>query len=425
MIKTVPIEALTPGMMVTNVIEQNGPVKIRKVGIIRSVDMVKGLKEMGVKTVEVDFSQSIEIDITNQNSSKTDATDTSLKKEKVESHYSATKKLIVSKEHQTNSERSVAQPQHSSLFVPAMEETRLALGLYSHPYITLCCLVIVGSLMGWGGSMAFFEYSGYRDAISAQLLSNDNSLPIKTAREGESSQDERFSSQTVEPESNNSNDNAMSTAKTTSREPSDDNIAIANNVSNDFALGSDEQTEPLNTMQVDVESSMDTNQETQSGLTLEDGQVVLGYRAEQELEDVALNPKNANNTFIKPTSQPVSSDKEEPLNQDLLQRIKDAAEVVDNRSPDEFDNVLSVTDLTALPRIDQLPQTVLAQMPSMSFSAHMYASNPQDRWVRVNSRRVSEGEFISNNLILKKIEAEQVVLDFRGTEFTMNALSDW
>ena len=53
MLKVIPIKELQPGMMITRVVEQNGPVKIRKVGLVRSEDMITGLAEMGVLTVEI------------------------------------------------------------------------------------------------------------------------------------------------------------------------------------------------------------------------------------------------------------------------------------------------------------------------------------------------------------------------------------
>jgi general secretion pathway protein B len=115
----------------------------------------------------------------------------------------------------------------------------------------------------------------------------------------------------------------------------------------------------------------------------------------------------------------------ESLNRDLLRRIQAAAQDVDSEPASAKPQALKVTDLNDLPRIDQLSPALLTQMPAMSFSAHMYASNPRDRWVRVNSQRLGEGDVIANNVVLKRIESEKVVLEYKGQEFTMNALSDW
>ena len=46
----------------------------------------------------------------------------------------------------------------------------------------------------------------------------------------------------------------------------------------------------------------------------------------------------------------------------------------------------------------------------MAFSAHMYSSERPERWVRVNGRRLVEGDFIAENLQLVNIEPQKVIL---------------
>ena len=50
----IKIAELKPGMVIIRITEQNGPVKIRKSGLVSSDAMVQGLAEMGVQEVEVD-----------------------------------------------------------------------------------------------------------------------------------------------------------------------------------------------------------------------------------------------------------------------------------------------------------------------------------------------------------------------------------
>ena len=52
MLKVFNVSELQPGMLVSRVVSQHGPVKIRKIGMIRSPEMVKGLTNMGVTEVE-------------------------------------------------------------------------------------------------------------------------------------------------------------------------------------------------------------------------------------------------------------------------------------------------------------------------------------------------------------------------------------
>ena len=82
----------------------------------------------------------------------------------------------------------------------------------------------------------------------------------------------------------------------------------------------------------------------------------------------------------------------------------------------------SVADV---PRIDQLPEWVKGELPSMAFSAHMYASLPSERWVRVNGQNKREGELIDNKVSIVQISAQHVILNYAGHEFSMLAMTDW
>ena len=57
----VAIENLQPGMVIVQITKQNGPVKIRKSGLVSSDAMVQGLSEMGVQELEIDPEQTVEV----------------------------------------------------------------------------------------------------------------------------------------------------------------------------------------------------------------------------------------------------------------------------------------------------------------------------------------------------------------------------
>ena len=68
---------------------------------------------------------------------------------------------------------------------------------------------------------------------------------------------------------------------------------------------------------------------------------------------------------------------------------------------------------------------LLTRLPSMNFSAHMYASQVDDRWVRVNGVQRFEGDWIDDKVQIINIEAQRVILSFEGELFSMSALTDW
>ena len=279
-------------------------------------------------------------------------------------------------------------------------------GVYSRPYVTLFALVIIGITIGWAGTYGVYTLTQPSPAVvnnaneESKADTTVSSVQNDNASESLSVQEVNEAPTTLTNDSNNQTSNpAQNTPQV---------IASSDNVS-----------------QVQTNDIQNNDEDTANGLTLEDGQIVLGYQPN--------NPQSNDQSSPTPNIELPSNDitteqiTEEPdeVNQELLRRIQQVALEVDNNSNTDTQPSVNVTDLTALPRIDQLSSTLLSRMPSMSFSAHMYASNPQDRWVRVNSRRVGEGEYIANNLFIKSIEPEQVVLNLDGTEFTMNALSDW
>lgn len=61
MSQVIPIEHAKPGMMIVQVTAQNGPVRIKKSGLITSATMIQGLMEMGVMEIEYDPEQTVEI----------------------------------------------------------------------------------------------------------------------------------------------------------------------------------------------------------------------------------------------------------------------------------------------------------------------------------------------------------------------------
>jgi general secretion pathway protein B len=112
---------------------------------------------------------------------------------------------------------------------------------------------------------------------------------------------------------------------------------------------------------------------------------------------------------------------------ELMARFNAAVAALDSKAEDgaPAEEQTRVTVKDELPRVDQLPVRLLTRLPTMNFSAHMYASRPADRWVRVNGRQIGEGDWIADRVQIVNIEAQRVVLAFEDEIFTMAALTDW
>lgn len=71
------------------------------------------------------------------------------------------------------------------------------------------------------------------------------------------------------------------------------------------------------------------------------------------------------------------------------------------------------------------PQWYQDLVPELEFSSHIYSSNANDRWVKVNDQVVKEGELINSAMRLVDIEPQQVIIEMQQRRFSLPALSSW
>ncbi len=331
------INELQPGMVIVRVTAQNGPVKIRKSGLVTSSDMVRGLSEMGVQEVEIDPEQTVEIDAPQIEKSQT--------QKLLERDYAATSKL----------DNSLSEQFNRSLFLPSVQDIPSVWHYYGKQ-ILVAILVFSGGLgIGWSGA----NYSTWVDTFVSK---QNQATPTANAK-------------TTEP-----------APQRLSQSPQNQSAA------NDEAVA--QSTEATSPSEQPVNSS-----ETESLDKEQTNSDLAAVEAEPEEPKISISP-------------------------DLLRRFEAAVAAVDN-SPVQEDYQTEVVTLSDVPKIHELPASLLTRLPSMAFSAHMYASEEENRWVRVNGKRVSEGELVEDGLEVVRIEPQHVVMSFRGSEFVMAALTDW
>lgn len=361
--KVYSISELQPGMMVSKVVTQNGPVKIRKVGMIRSPEMIKGLKEMGVSELEVDLEQSI--GIVNPDIAEDE------------------KPTITPTQQLLRDERQTAQANpdsgphyHRSLFMPSVETLPSPWRLYGKNVSILMLLIVGGICLGWNIAHIgqWISLAQTNDYVQVDLP-NTPFTPT-AAKERESKGKAQLDI-----------------------EPSD--VQMAANKAN---------------MQDDADELASTAKAE------EPPPMILGYRPEQDLDSNDLQDlasSDAGEILAKP-----SADRPVEVSSDLLKRVNSAIVEID-KAPEDNDVSSELPDYSDLPRIDQLSIAMQTEIPSMQFSAHFYSSQRVNRWVRVNGRKLVEGDFIAEELQIINIEPQTVILSFKDEVFTMNAMTDW
>ena len=67
----------------------------------------------------------------------------------------------------------------------------------------------------------------------------------------------------------------------------------------------------------------------------------------------------------------------------------------------------------------------LRLVPSLSFSFHVYASDPARRTIIINGRRLREGQTLNKEIRLINITPEGVVVAYRQHHIALPVINQW
>ncbi|GAB2697025.1 general secretion pathway protein GspB [Aliiglaciecola aliphaticivorans] len=354
MTQKISVEQLKVGMVIIKVTAQNGPVKIKKSGLVSSLDMVNALAEMGVQEVEIDPDMTVEV-----------------KKPKIAK--SKTQKLVEDTSTITQHiDQGISEQFNRSLFLPSVQELPEAWQYYGKK--SLIAVVVIAAGFCFGLTLA--NLTQFKHVFNPP------------------------------PE----------VAQTTESKPEDNSQLIDPNESTGSEITQQEQN-------IDQVSSVTAKTEQViSELDSEPEQAKPPTQNQRPIEKESADDE-AQRLAEQQAVKQQSEEEEANIPPELLQRFRNALASLGDETPvDPADNSQSIKDV---PSVSDLPAWVLMELPSLAFSAHMYVSAPQERWVRVNGKRAVEGQEIEDGLIIQGIEPQHVIMTFKGQEFSMEALSDW
>ncbi|QLE84539.1 general secretion pathway protein GspB [Shewanella sp. Scap07] len=83
---------------------------------------------------------------------------------------------------------------------------------------------------------------------------------------------------------------------------------------------------------------------------------------------------------------------------------------------------IPATPSDELPRYGELPAGVQLQVPEFTILAHVYASDPNNRWLNVDGAELQQGDLIGGKMTIVEIRPRDVVLEVAGTEFKVPAI---
>jgi general secretion pathway protein B len=368
--KNIDIHQLQPGMVIVQVTQQNGPIKIKKSGLVTSQHMVQGLIEMGIQQVEIDPDQTVELEV--------DAPE--IKK-------SAMQKMLTDSTSLDNrANNDISNQFHRSLFLPTVQELPSAWQFYAKRYLLLAFIAIGGIGFGW-------SIASYQNISDYFVSSSKEQQPVEAG------------------------------ASTTL-------------VKKDIELQPAEQQQSVETLAENTASQSAAQQQV-AELTKQVQNLTQAIQKQQDTQQ-ALNDENiptneANSSTRSELASTVNPSVEQqaqqsgPIPEELVNRFNQALSEVTEQSQqlDANTDKSEGYSVDKLPNVDQLPAWVMTELPSMAFSAHMYASNSEERWVRVNGMRLQEGDMIENKVRILAIEPQRIILHYSGHEFSMEALTDW
>ena len=378
--------SLVPGMVIVQVTKQNGPLKIRKSGLVTSVEMIQGLIEMGIQEVQIDPTQTVEI-------------------ETPVVHSSATLQLLQSGSGIQNRQDSQLHDQFNrSLFLPSVQDIPSAWQVYAKRYTLLLAMMLGGFALGFA-----IAYLPNVLSLRSPLVVTDGHLTSTTAANVEVHND-------VE-------------------------LQYAVSASDATLIESEQKNEPVVNQSLPL--AAEPVQKVPKELT-----PVVQVPVVQQTKQTKPVKQDIEPAIVQENVQPKGEPEPQPqLSPELLKRFETVIKQMDkeaangqstSESLDRFNQADSQIQRSPVltppthqsgsqnvPRIDQLPAWVMNELPSMSFSAHMFASNPADRWVRVNGQRMLEGDVIDNKVRIIQIASQHVILNYQGHEFSMMAMTDW
>lgn len=120
-----------------------------------------------------------------------------------------------------------------------------------------------------------------------------------------------------------------------------------------------------------------------------------------------------------PVSQPELTAEEVP--QELKDKFRYAMAAANDGS-----RPTKITEHAAPARdISTLDDSLQRQIAPIRFEAHVYATEPTQRWVKVNGKDLQEGQWLTADIQLKEITPQYVLMQNGRQLFSMEALSDW
>jgi len=82
-------------------------------------------------------------------------------------------------------------------------------------------------------------------------------------------------------------------------------------------------------------------------------------------------------------------------------------------------------DQAIIPSFNQLSMLSKDNLPTINYSAHVFAEDNRNGFVVINGQKQRVGSKLSNGIYLEKIEQDAIILSYDGLVFKMPAMTSW
>lgn len=90
-------------------------------------------------------------------------------------------------------------------------------------------------------------------------------------------------------------------------------------------------------------------------------------------------------------------------------------------TPDELSPITKPKP-QGIPKYGDLPASVQLKVPEFNINAHVYSTDPNNRWLNVDGEELQQGDMIQGKLTIIEIRPRDVILEIDGQEFKVPAI---
>ena len=98
--------------------------------------------------------------------------------------------------------------------------------------------------------------------------------------------------------------------------------------------------------------------------------------------------------------------------------------VAATEAEDDYEVTSATQDSAMAQPVQLLPDVIQALIPEITYQAHIYATDPTRRWIKLNDTELYEGDTLGPIKILE-IAPEITLMSIEGYRFSLSAMDDW